>query len=133
MKRHLAVFVIALGFSSPAHAEDPLTFADLDRDRDGNVTRTEFDRATRVMFDEIDKDRSGMVTQKEFRSFAMRQMMSGKRPAFMKGKRPEMGFDNNGEIGFQAFSDGLWNARFAGLDTNRDGRLSAAEFNSAGR
>lgn len=133
MKRHLAVFFLALGLSAPALAEDPLSFAALDRNRDGSVTRAEFDRATRVMFDEIDKDRSGAVTKGEFRSFAMRQMMSGKRPAIMKGKRPDMPFDKEGKIGFQRFSDSLWNARFADLDANKDGRLSGAEFNAAGR
>jgi Ca2+-binding EF-hand superfamily protein len=133
MKYRLAAFVIALSAPSPLHAQDPLSFGELDRDRDGAVTRSEFDRAARIMFDEIDKDRSGMVTQGEFRSFAMRQMMSGKRPAFMKGKRPDLRFDKKGEMAFQSFSDGLWSARFAKLDANGDGRLSAAEFNAGTR
>jgi Ca2+-binding EF-hand superfamily protein len=128
MSKFLPAVAVFAALFLVAAKDDPFTFAALDSDASGEVSRAEVERVIRPMFEEIDSDRSGLVTKGEFRSFAMKKMMSGDRPAMMRGKRPKMNFDRNGNMGFQGFADGLWNAQFAPHDADGNGRLDSAEF-----
>lgn len=117
--------LLLVGDAAPA---EPMSFAALDRDRSGSVTKAELRAAVQPVFARIDDDGSGYVTRTEMRGFAMRSMRSGERPAFMQGKRPRLKFDDQGRMSLDAFADALWQAQFAPRDKDGNGSVSAAEF-----
>lgn len=129
------------------------TFASVDRDRDGSVTREEAeryadDRAVRVerfrverrapSFDEMDADGDGRITRREFDAFHARRETDG--PVFGRGEPDEAGdgpFARRREVIIQRRGDAPGSRRFGmgamgpamfdRLDANGDGRVILRE------
>lgn len=98
-------------------ATDERRFLDLDGNRDGRVSRSEW-RSDRAAFDRLDENRDGYLTRAEL---AVDDRTDD--------EFASLDSDRNGVI-----SRGEWlqsAAAFERLDTNRDGRLTAIEY--AGR
>jgi Ca2+-binding EF-hand superfamily protein len=96
----------------------------LDRDNDGRISRSEWQRDERV-FDRIDADKDGFLTKEELRSAAAE--FHGRR----RGGLREMDADADGNI-----SRSEWKGKgetFNRLDANKDGLLSRDELREARR
>lgn len=89
-----------------------------DADRDGAVSRAEFDAGVRARFERMDANRDGALTREEQR--AARELFRQAHP------RPERDANNDGALSRDEFLAGP-NAMFDRMDANRDGRLTAEE------
>ena len=138
MSRRLPLIVLcaaacaAFGPTSPVEAEDLPRgefFETFDTDRDGRVTVSEF-QGSREIFDLLDKDKDGVISPPDLGL-----------PAEYKPKprraRTQPGGDAGGaRRGKQARPDGAGGSdraaamrkRLRGMDTDKDGRVSQAEF-----
>ena len=105
MKAHLLIFSAILVCSTPAMAQMGQldVFENADTDGDGQVSQAEFRAARAQQFSRLDRNGDGTVAQSDFGRIA--QM------------RPQLG--------------ARLNAFIASADTNRDGRVTRAEFGSA--
>jgi Ca2+-binding EF-hand superfamily protein len=103
-------------YEAPAVSDDArgLRFRELDRNRDGWLTRAEW-ATDRMTFDTLDRNRDGRLTSSEFAD------LSGLDAQFYRLDRDRDGMLQRGE----------WtgtSSTFRTLDRNRDGRLSRDEF-----
>jgi hypothetical protein len=123
-----ACIAILSGRSVAADASPGLL--SFDADGNGAVDHAEFVSEMKARFEKIDSDRNGKVTRSELRGYGMKQMRSTSRdPLFARGRgRPEMPFDDDGEIGFAAFSKAMTRFGFDPVDANGDRILSAQEI-----
>lgn len=105
----------ALGGAALADNKGPGLFERSDKDGDGFVTKEEFAAGRDVIFSQIDANSDGVLDQAELDKAheAFRQRMS--------------------EAGKQPKPEGEHRARFMKrLDTDEDGKITAAEFSAAG-
>ncbi len=107
---------------SPMHGE---RFKAADTNKDGMVSRAEWDAAQRANdpFTRIDANKDGQLTEAEMLAF--RETMRAERGG--KGRSDKgRGGQGGGGMGDPA-------AFFAGADSNKDGSLTSAEWQGAGR
>jgi Ca2+-binding EF-hand superfamily protein len=171
----LGTAVIALGLGSgallaqtagpkpgaKAPARGALFFEQMDADKDGRVTKAEFDAYRAAMFKAADKDGDGTISREEFAAYG-----DGRRNAFLDRMFARLDKNGDGKItadelpqrrnllpafervdrnrdGFITLDEftRLANARrgqrvkalFDSVDTNRDGRITAEEARAHGR
>lgn len=108
----LAVTILIAAQALPVNAQDFNLIMAFDTDRNGSVTRAEFEAAKARRFDQRDADGNGVVTRAEFDE-ANRMMQ-----------------ERMATAGFSAPSIGGNGRRdpFTRLDENGDGSISEAEF-----
>lgn len=129
-----------------AQAKAEAAFAELDANRDGRLDQA--DRAARKagMFDRIDTDRNGSISRAEFdamhakrggmhegaghRMAGQHGKMSGRMKGKMEGKMGDMMGADAEPITRQAFVDRAL-SRFDRADANRDGTVTQAERKAA--
>jgi Ca2+-binding EF-hand superfamily protein len=96
-----------------------------DTDKNGEVSREEFDAAMEQRFATMDSNKDGVVSQEEFK-----QQAKAKRQAHKKKYQSKMKTDSEGRISKQAYLDAKmkWaEQKFARLDKDGDGFLSQEE------
>lgn len=98
----------SLAQAPPAAPRGAAAFQRMDGNRDGQVTREEYLAALRQRFEAADANRDGGLSPEEFDSF----LRAGR----------------GGQAAAAAQPDARRQARFARLDSNRDGRLSFGEL-----
>ena len=112
--------------AAPANAHRGLRHFDrADADKDGKVTRAEFDAARAARFAGIDANKDGALEVSELRAWR-RTWPSRLRDARFKA----LDADSDGKIGADEFVAQRKEA-FARIDANKDGRVDKAEFDAA--
>ena len=112
--------------AAPADAHRGLRmFRQADADKDGKVTRAEFDAARNARFAGIDTDKDGTLEVSELRAWK-RTLPSRIRDARFKA----LDADGDGSIGGEEYV-AQRKAAFAGIDANKDGAVDKAEFAAA--
>lgn len=128
LKASLLIGLASLGMATAAyayqaaHGFDP---ASLDTDRNGAISTSELDTHADQLFTRADQDRNGQVSPDERRAFhaSMQGAMHGPPP--MSHEEHEAIFMSQA-----AFREALRRHATA-VDTDRDGRLTVAEFSAA--
>lgn len=112
--------------AAPANAHRGLRHFDrIDADKDGKVTRAEFDAARAARFAAIDANKDGALEVSELRAWK-RTLPSRIRDARFKA----LDADADGKIGADEFVAQRKEA-FARIDANKDGKVDKAEFDAA--
>lgn len=96
-----------------------------DADKDGKVTRAEFDAARNARFARIDANKDGALEVSELRAWK-RTLPARVRDARFKA----LDADGDGKVGAEEFV-ARRKAAFAGIDANKDGAVDKAEFDAA--
>jgi hypothetical protein len=124
----------AVGFAAPAFAQDgpPPPVAQMDLNRDGQITRQEVDAHARTTFNEADTNNDGRLTREEFTAHAEarraeHQAMRAQNPPPEGGAQPRRegrsGRDQDGRRGPPDPAEA-----FARTDWNQDGFINIDEF-----
>ncbi len=123
----LAAAAVALSaVAAPANAHRGLhMFRQADADKDGKVTRAEFDAARNARFAGIDANKDGALEVSELRAWK-RTWPARARDARFKA----LDADGDGKIGVEEFV-AKRKAQFGGIDTDKDGAIGKAEFDAA--
>ena len=122
----LAAAVGLAAVAAPANAHRGLRmFHQADADRDGEVTRAEFDAARNARFAGIDANKDGVLEVSELRAWR-RTWPSRVRDARFKA----LDADGDGKVGAEEFVARRKTA-FADIDANKDGAVDKAEFDAA--
>ena len=112
--------------AAPANAHRGLRmFHQADADKDGKVTRAEFEAARKARFDGIDANKDGALEVSELRAWK-RTWPSRVRDARFKA----LDADGDGKVGAEEFVARRKTA-FADIDANKDGAVDKAEFDAA--
>ena len=132
----LSAAILALIVASPIQAQNPQGpgpkggkqqhfLQTFDTDNNGIVTEEEFKTASNQRYQSMDKDGDGSVSVEEFQQYS-----SNRHHQWLQKKHQAMDSDQNGTISKQEFIDQAVKRaeqRFAALDKNQDGILSADE------
>ena len=112
--------------AAPADAHRGLRmFRQADADKDGKVTRAEFEAARNARFAGIDANKDGALEVSELRAWK-RTWPSRVRDARFKA----LDADGDGKVGAEEFVARRKTA-FADIDANKDGAVDKAEFDAA--
>ncbi len=112
--------------AAPADAHRGLRMFDrADANKDGTVTRAEFDAARSARFDGIDTDKDGALEVSELRAWR-RTLPARARDARFKA----LDADGDGKVGADEFV-ARRKAAFARIDADKDGTVDKAEFDAA--
>ncbi|WP_169337232.1 EF-hand domain-containing protein [Psychromonas ossibalaenae] len=113
------------GKSSKQHKQRP-TFAQLDSNDDGQLSRDDLQGRLLADFDKIDTDGSGMISQAEFEAFkSERKGKSGKH--HKRQTFAQLDSNNDGQLSRDDVQGRLL-ANFDQIDTDGSGMISQAEF-----
>lgn len=126
---------LALVAGKAAQAEAPAAFQQIDADRDGRITRAEFDAARASAFSRADADRDGKLTVSELRALVPAGA-GGDRPSRPSREQLERlrGIDRNGDRAIDAAEFGaIGQGLFSRIDANRDGVITPQEAGDLGR
>lgn len=114
-------------------------FAQMDRDGDGKISRTEHSSGAQTMFSEMDTNRDAIVTAAEMDAKKEKKIESGEKPApassqsnnamASREKIKAVDADGDGVLTAQEHAKGS-EAMFDKMDTNRDGSLTREEMAS---
>lgn len=118
-----------------AQADSHAAFQQIDTDRDGRLTRAEFDAARASTFSRADADRNGKLTVSEMRALVPAGA-GGDRGARPNREQLERlrGIDGNGDRAIDTAEFGAIGERLFGrLDANRDGAVTPEEAGELGR
>lgn len=97
-----------------------------DTNKDGVVTRDEFEASMNARFRNMDSDHDGLVSMTEFRDYLQRRRLEHK-----QARLKRMDSNGDGQVSkaeYIAYQTKLADARFIHLDRNHDGSLSADEL-----
>jgi hypothetical protein len=119
MRKHItSVLALTLSLSSAAVLANKTSFDDIDRDRDGYVTKSDFQQHVADRhFMQFDRNRDGMLDENEFSSSRLGSNMA------------EFDRDRDSRLSKAEMMDGLFNQ----YDADRDGRLSKDEWKNVER
>lgn len=127
LKTSLIIGLASLGVVTAAYALQSghsFTPAMLDADRDGVVSAAEVDTHADQLFARVDQDRNGQLSPDE--ATALHAMMQG----VMRGQPAQHGAGHTGLMSQAQFRAAL-RGHATAMDTDRDGRLTVAELNTA--
>lgn len=97
-----------------------------DTNKDGVVTQDEFEAAMKTRFNRMDSDHNGSVSREEFQNYLQQRRLEHKQ-AWLK----QMDSNGDGQVSkdeYLAYQTQMAVTRFARLDINHDGILSADEL-----
>lgn len=102
-----------------------------DANNDGTVTMDEFDEAARTRFTRMDSDKNGILSQEEFHNYIKLRRMEH------KAKKLEL-MDSNkdgkvSESEYVTYKAENAKRKFAQMDKDKDGNLTAEEMKSCGK
>lgn len=122
----LAAGLIGLAAASPANAHRGMRLFDrADANKDGAVTRTEFDAARSARFAAIDANKDGALEVSELRTW--RRAWPAR---FRDARFKTLDGDGDGKLGVEEYV-ARRKAAFAKIDANEDGAVDKAEFDAA--
>ena len=111
-----------------ATQDDPAAFERMDTDRNGQVTRAEFDQARASRFSQADADRNGRLTGQELRALAPGGATRSTGSPSREQRDGLRAIDQNGDRAIDAAEFAALGGRmFGSADANRDGVITASE------
>ena len=126
LKGTLLVGLATVGVATAAwavQASHGFNPASLDADRDGVISATELDAHGDLLFARTDRDNNGSLSADELRALHAMLPDGGAAMEHAPGHAPA-------PVNRQAFREGL-RGHAAGMDADRDGRLTVAELGAA--
>jgi Ca2+-binding EF-hand superfamily protein len=112
-----------LAGAAPAFAQRMLDNADANKD--GVITREEYQKSRLEMFDKLDRNDDGYIDSEDAPKFRRRNGGGGGER--MEAMKAELDQDKDGRVSREEFANGPMLA-FEKADTNRDGQLDQKEI-----
>lgn len=124
------VFLAALATSALAQQPAGQKFLEmLDTDGSGTVSRAEFAAASMAMFAQSDADRDGFVSRNEFLEIGRPSSVPEPEARYRRRVERFDGMDTDGDGRLSAAElEAIQAARFSTADTNADGQLTVNEI-----